>query len=62
MVGIFSTFYDYQIVGTNDWNEVKTTFIPPEKTHDISIRIGITAPLNNGGKVWFDDISIMNMR
>lgn len=58
MVGFFTSQYTHQIIGTNDWTEFSTKFIPPDETYEVRIRIGITAPFDNGGKVWFDDIYV----
>jgi len=49
---------EYTLTGTNGWTEVRINFTPPENTTYIFIRLGLAAPFNNGGKVWFDDISI----
>ncbi|MCX6173685.1 MAG: hypothetical protein NTZ27_02910 [Ignavibacteriales bacterium] len=58
MKGFFTTQKEYPIKGNKDWTLVKTDFIVPEGTATVTIRAGISAPVNNGGKVWFDDIKI----
>jgi hypothetical protein len=58
MKGFFTTQKEYPIKGNMDWTLVKTDFIVPEGTATVTIRAGIQAPVNNGGKVWFDDIKI----
>jgi hypothetical protein len=58
---ILKTFFleeNYELKGTNDWQEVKLKYFPPEETSKIIVRLGISGPYNNGGKVWFDNLSI----
>ncbi|MFA7418620.1 MAG: carbohydrate binding domain-containing protein [Melioribacteraceae bacterium] len=43
---------------TTDWTLVRYDFTVPEGTKEVRIRAGIAAPIDNGGKVWFDDIKI----
>ena len=58
MIGFATTQKDYPIKGTSDWTFAKTDFSVPEGTSEVRVRIGISAPDNLGGKVWFDDIKI----
>jgi hypothetical protein len=56
MLAFASTQDDYNLTGTNDWTQVKTTITLPRDTWRFMILAGIMAPENRGGKVWFDDI------
>lgn len=58
MIGFNTSQNNYPFTGTNDWTEVRVEFTPPQNTNEVRLRLGIVAPFNNGGKVWFDDISI----
>lgn len=58
ITGFFTTEKSYHLVGTHDWSQVKLDFTIPDKTNEVLVRLGITAPENNGGQVWFDDIEI----
>jgi len=57
MIGFGTTQHDYPVSGTSDWTRIGTIFTVPVGTHDIVIRAGNQAPENNGGTVWYDDIS-----
>ena len=46
------------VKGTTDWTLIKYEFTVPVETEEVRIRAGISSPMNNGGKVWFDDIKI----
>lgn len=62
MVGFASTQGDYNVTGTSDWQQVGVVFTVPDDTGDVRIRAGIAAPDNRGGKVWFDDLRIIEIR
>jgi hypothetical protein len=59
MLGFGTTFPNHNITGTADWKKVKAKFKIPEGTATVIIRAVSRAPDNNGGKIWFDDISIV---
>jgi len=46
-----------EVVGTTDWTEVAITVDVPAETGRMAILLGIAAPANRGGKVWFDDVA-----
>ncbi len=58
MLGFASTQSKDGPKDTTDWTPVQTTFTVPDGTKLVLIRAGISAPLNIGGTVWFDDIRI----
>jgi hypothetical protein len=58
MLSFATTQMDYQVTGTTDWIQVKTTISMPVETGRVMILVGIRAPDNRGGKAWFDDIRI----
>jgi len=58
LLELVSTQQKYNISGTNDWRRVELIFDVPLNCDEVIIRAGISAPYNNGGKVWFDDIEI----
>ncbi|MBN2072308.1 MAG: carbohydrate binding domain-containing protein [Candidatus Krumholzibacteriota bacterium] len=60
-LGLVSTEHDYKVLGTSDWTEVKTTIKIPEGTWRVVILAGILGHANPGGKVWFDDISVVHV-
>jgi hypothetical protein len=45
--------------GRPEWQRLTIPFVVPEGTVVIDIRAGITAPINAGATVWFDDISVI---
>lgn len=57
-IGFASTQNSHPVKGTTDWTLVKSDFTVPDGTKEVRIRAGIASPGNNGGKVWFDDITI----
>jgi hypothetical protein len=58
MLGFATTQREYEVTGTTDWVQVKTTVSIPVETGRVMILAGIRGPDNRGGKVWFDDIRI----
>lgn len=48
-----------EVAGTSDWVQVKTAVEVPEGARRMVILVGTAAPINCGGKVWFDDIRIV---
>ncbi len=62
IIGTASTAQGYLITGTKNWQRVNTIFSVPNGTSKVLIRAGISSYKNNGGKVWFDDIQIQNVK
>jgi hypothetical protein len=62
MLGFATTKKDYPIMGTSDWTQVGTVFPVPAGTAEVRIRAGIAAPENRGGRVWFDDLRVHELR
>ena len=62
MLEFASTQADYRITGTSDWTRVMTVFTVPPGTADVCVRAGIAAPGCRGGRAWFDDFSIREVR
>jgi len=62
MLGFATTQKDYPITGTSDWTQVGTVFTVPAGTAEVRIRAGVAAPENNGGRAWFDDLSVREVR
>lgn len=62
MLGSATTQRDYSITGTTDWTKVEVVFTVPEGTGAVVIRAGMAAPDNRGGKAWFDDLRITEVR
>ena len=58
LIGFATNQNSQPVKGTSDWTLVETDFTVPDGTEQVRIRAGIASPINNGGKVWFDDISI----
>jgi hypothetical protein len=58
VVGFGTTEFNHNITGTTDWKKIKAKFKIPPGTFTLIIRALSVAPDNNGGKIWFDDISI----
>lgn len=58
ILAISTTQSTYRILGSSDWNFVKTAFAVPDGTAEVCIRAGISTPENIGGKVWFDEIKV----
>jgi hypothetical protein len=57
----FSTDMLYTM-GTSDWRQVGTVFTLPPGTAEVTIRAGICTPENRGGRVWFDDLAVREVR
>jgi hypothetical protein len=49
-------------MGTSDWRQVGTVFTVPPGTAEVTIRAGICTPENRGGRVWFDDLAVREVR
>lgn len=62
MLGFATTQKDHPIMGTSDWTQVKTVFTVPAGTEEVIIRAGIATPENRGGRVWFDDLRVGELR
>jgi hypothetical protein len=62
MLAFATTQKDYPIMGTSDWAQVKTVFNVAAGTAEVRIRAGIATPENRGGRVWFDDLRIRELR
>jgi len=62
MLGFATTQKDYPIKGTSDWTRVGTVFTVPEGTAEVRVRAGVATRENRGGKGWFDDIQIVEVR
>ena len=62
VLGYGSTERDYPVLGTSDWTRVATVFSVPEGTVAVRLRAGISSPQNIGGKAWFDNIQIRELR
>jgi len=62
MLGYAGTQRDYPVTGTSDWTRVGTVFTVPDGTAEVRIRAGIAAPENRGGRVWFDDLVVRELR
>jgi hypothetical protein len=62
MLGNATTQKHYSITGTSDWTKVEVEFTVPEDTGRVVIRAGMIAPDNRGGKAWFDDLRIVEIR
>lgn len=62
LAGHATTQFDYKVTGTSGWTKVGVVFTVPEETGSVRIRAGITAPSNRGGKAWFDDLRIVEIR
>jgi len=56
------THTEYPITGTTDWTEVSSEFVVPENAAHIKIRAAVKATGNAGGTVWFDDISVEQVK
>lgn len=62
MIGTASTAQSCSVTGTKNWQLIKTIFSIPQGTSKILLRAGIKNTVNNGGKVWFDDIQIRRVK
>jgi len=61
MLDMASTVHDYPVTGNVNWMPVRVRFTVPEGTQELRVRVGLSAPFNLGGKVWFDDISVTEL-
>jgi hypothetical protein len=48
--------------GSRDWTLVSLKFKVPKHTHEVRIRAGVSTEYFNIGKVWFDDIRVVEMK
>ncbi len=62
MTGFSTTQRDYPLVGTFDWRQVGTVFTVPDGTCEVRVRAGISAPGNRGGRAWFDELHIKQVK
>ncbi len=62
LIGTISTKDRFPIVGTNNWKRVNVIFKIPPKVNKILLFAGVDGLDNDGGKVWFDDISLTQIR
>ena len=59
VLGAANTNREFEVKGTTDWVQVKTTIEIPEDTWRVVILAGLPGHSNPGGKVWFDDIAVV---
>ena len=57
-IGSASTSKKILNVKNNSWQLIKTVFFVPQATTKIILSAGINGMNNNGGIVWFDDLTI----
>lgn len=62
LIGTISTKERFPITGTNNWKKVSIIFKIPPKVNKILLFAGVNGLDNDGGKVWFDDISITPLK
>ncbi len=57
-LGLATSQKEFILSGTGDWVRVTTSFQIPPSTGVVRLRAGIDAPVNTGGTVWFDDVTL----
>lgn len=62
MFGSATTETLHPVTGTQNWKQVKTLFKIPPGTIKALIIAGIGSSQNSGGKVWFDDVVIRQVK
>ncbi len=62
MLGFATTQADYPVTGTSDWTQVGKVFTVAEGTAEVRVRAVVQAPDNRGGKAWFDDLCVVEVK